>query len=284
MDKISTMVSNTYLDKHGERLSLSSLKNMNKQTEVNIISSHNEHDYRNPPIARGIDSFLKTKGYSDGELWATFEFFDVEDIGKTNPTDKTLGKTLALNLFKDNGICVFYDINHQDDDEILNKLELLQKDVDPNSDLKFELKKSLEMLAVIGLAISYVGKKFLDSFLEKVADSFWDSLAETLKLSNKYSDSVLCLMFDLSDENTKREVLINFTRCSAQEVKEVFENKKDYIYGIVNSSDNDIARIVFNYSNKELVHEYSVFHDGTPTTIRDLAKYKTLIHPHKAKK
>ncbi len=284
MEKINAPVSNTQVDRHGDRMSLSSLELMSMQTDINIISSHNEHDYRNPPIARGIASHLMKEGYQEGTLYATFEFFDLEDVGKPNPNSNTIGKTLALNKYSDGKIHVTYDINHINNNELLDCLKKLQLNVDPESELKFDLKKAFDPLSIICVVISYITLRFIDAFLAKVANPFWDNLGKALHLIRKDSNSVLCLMFQLKYENETKEILINFTNCDSSEVEQTFKNKKDYIYNIVSKYEGtDVARIVFNYSNKELVHAYSVFNDGTPTDIHDSIGYEKLLHPYKKK-
>lgn len=283
MNRISKLVANTKIDKHGESLSDESLDRMNKQFATEIASSHNEHDYRNPPIGRGVDAHLLKSYDGTSDLYATFEFFDLDDIGKTNINSQTLNKTLALNRVEHGKIHVAYDRNYESSPYLLGKIRELQQFADPSSDVKFELKKSFLTPDTLTLVVGYVGLKFIDLFLEKMLDGFWNTLEEILKKRIPGRETILTLIFNLPFEDHNKEVLINFTNCRAEEIKLVFEKHKSYIYEIVEcneTSEVKIARIVFNCENSSLLHEYSVYQDGSPTKIRNLEKYKKLINPH----
>jgi hypothetical protein len=283
MNRISKLVANTQIDKHGESLSAESLDRMNKQFVTEIASSHNEHDYRNPPIGRGVDAHLLKSYDGTSELYATFEFFDLDDIGKPNINSQTLNKTLALNRVENGKIHVAYDRNYENSPELLDKIRELQQFADPSSDVKFELKKSLLTPDTLTIIVGYVGFKFVDFFLEKMFGGFWNTLEEILKKRNAGRETILTLIFSLPFEDHNKEVLINFTNCRAEEIKLVFEKYKSHIYEVVEcneTSEVKIARIVFNCENSSLCHEYSVYQDGSPTGIRDIEKYKKLINPH----
>ncbi|MGL4915263.1 MAG: hypothetical protein ACRC5D_03260 [Aeromonas allosaccharophila] len=282
MESKSSVVANTNIDKHGESLSYATLKLLDEQSRKNIASSHNEHDFRNPPIARAVDSHI-----IGNSLYVTFDFFDIEDVNKLNPSAQTEGKRLAIHKYENERINIVYDRSISSDDDLLTKLNELQSIVDPQATLKFDLKKSIEPITVLTVVISYIGMKFVDSFFERVADKFWDALSDALSMGKmKKEDSVFTLMFHLPYDDKEQEVLINFTNSCAHEIKQALEKDKEKIYTLVEQykSDNvDVSRIVFNYTDCELIHEYSVLVDGTPIDIRDLKKYKSLLKPYDMK-
>ncbi|CAI0696421.1 Uncharacterised protein [Serratia marcescens] len=281
MERRSTVVANTNIDKHGESLTFGSLKSLDEQSRSMIASSHNEHDFRNPPIARGIDSHI-----IGNSLYVTFEFFDIDDVNKSNPNTQTEGKSLALHKYDEGKINIIYDRSISFDNEVLEILNELQNIVDPETNLKFDFKKALEPMTVLSVAIGYIGMKFIDSFLGRLTDKFWASLENALFKNRSKGDSVFTLMFDLPCGDEKQEILINFTNSSADEVRAALERDKEKVYKLVEKykiEGEEVSRIVFNFINKELVHAYSVLADGTPIDISDLKKYKSLLKPYESK-
>ncbi|HAT1645681.1 TPA: hypothetical protein I8Y12_001554 [Raoultella planticola] len=276
MRKITAMMSNDIKDAHGDVMHIGILRNMKEQTNNKIIPSYREHDFRNPPIARVVNSFILSKN-KNNYLYGEIEFFEINDINKLNPSKDVKNKTIPLHISNGKEVLVSYDKSYIDDD-LVDDVEELQSTISEFSNVGCELKKSLEPVSALMIIAMCVGSNFLSGFLSKPGSDFWDLLVSLIKKNKKSKgDKIYHFCFNIDN---KLEVMIIFSNPTPEDIFNALNREKKILESFVLEyiKDNpNTVRITFEYCDGAFIHQYSVYKDGTPFDIHDINNYIKII-------
>ena len=277
MKTTKVLLMNDQIDQHGERMSLSDLKLAKEQTNSKIMSSHLEHDYRSPPIARVKKAYILNDNGTNS-LYGEIEYFDIEDIGNEKDIK---GRELAIHTIEKQTIA--YDLSYENDEliKLINELQKLISD----EPAQFELKKSLEPVStltfVVGV-VAFIGSGFVGGFLQKAGGDFWDKLKEIINKNKSINnnENIYILNGIVEKDYYRVEIIINFTNPEEVGIEEMLKIHSDEIDTKINEyyeQSKRIKRIVFNSIGNKIVHVYSVHRNGIPFDIRDMNAYKKMI-------
>ena len=275
MKHLVKLLMNDQLDQHNEKMSLDILQQAKEQTNAKIMSSHNEHDFRFPPIARVSKAYIKNEN-GVNSLYGEIEFFEIHDINKENIIK---GKELAL--YEVESSKVMYDRSYQINGlvEDIEELQIFLSNEAPD----FELKKSLEPISTLTIMLGTIASKsFIEGFFNKAGSDFWDKLKDIVSKNAKTNEKEKIYIFNtlIKRDNYKVDVIINFTNPTTYDIQNILYQHKEKIDYIINQYEENsisVARIVFNSYEESLEHEYSVFQDGTPFDIRDIDSYEKIL-------
>lgn len=270
------MMSNDIKDAHGDIMHIGILRNMKEQTNNKIIPSYREHDFRNPPIARVVNSFILSKN-KNNYLYGEIEFFEINDINKLNPSKNVKNKTIPLHISNGKEVLVSYDKSYIDDG-LVDDVEELQSTISEFSNIGCELKKLLEPVSALMITAMCVGSNFLSGFLSKPGSDFWDLLVSLIRKNRKSKgDKIYHFCFNIEN---KFEVMIIFSNPTPEDIFNVLNKEKKVLESFVLEyiKDNpNTVRITFEYCDGAFIHQYSVYKDGTPFDIHDINNYIKII-------
>ncbi|NQY54703.1 MAG: hypothetical protein HRT42_14160 [Campylobacteraceae bacterium] len=275
MKKITKILMNDQIDRHNEQMTLSFLESARNQTNANIISSHKEHDFRFPPIARVNNAYIKNE-HGINSLYGEFDFFELNDVNKQNNISN---KQLKLHDFQDSSIS--YDRSYELNG-LVEDVKNLQKIISDEEPL-FEVKKSFEPVSTLIVIVGTIAaKSFIEGFFNKAGSDFWDGLKNIIAKNSAKDETEKIYIFNtmMVRNNYKVEVIINFTNPTTYDIQNVLYEHQEAIDSVINKYEEDsidVARIIFNSNQDSLHHEYSVFQDGTPFDIRDLDAYEKIL-------
>ncbi|WP_129934105.1 hypothetical protein [Serratia proteamaculans] len=276
MRKIKSMLSNDIKDSHGDIMHLAALKSMKKQLETKIPLSFREHDFRNAPIARVVGASIESNG-KHNFLYGEIEFFDIEDINKTNINKATRNKKIPLHNTHDKEIIISYDKSYVDNN-LVSDVEALNETIRKHSNVSYELKKSIEPVSALMIIATAVASNFMSGFLSKPGSDFWDLLSRIIKKNTKSKgDKLYHFCFNIQDE---LEVMIIFSNPMPDEIFNALNNERIYLEGFVREykeSNKNVRKITFEYLDGGFTHQYSVYEDGTPFDINNIDKYAEII-------
>lgn len=266
---------NDQVDRHNEQMSLQVLESARDQTNANIISSHKEHDFRFPPIARVNHAYIKNE-YGINSLYGEIEFFEPQDINKQNIIPD---KTLKLHDFKKSTITYdrTYELNN-----LVNEINNLQKTISEEKPL-FELKKAFEPISTLIVVVGTIAtKSFIEGFFNKAGSDFWDALKDIIVKNSQKDEKEKIYIFNtmINRNNYKVEVIINFTNPTTYDLQNVLYEHQNMIDNTIDNYEKNsinVARIVFNSNEDDLYHAYSVFDDGTPFDIKNIDEYEKIL-------
>jgi hypothetical protein len=276
MKIVTKILMNDMIDKHNQRMSLEVLESAKEQTNSKIMSSHREHDFRFPPIARIYKAFIKNEN-GVNNLYGEIELFEKNDINKENIIPN---KKLSVHQHEDCTISYdrSFELNKLEND--VNELQNLLSDNEPI----FELKKSFEPVStLIVFIVGIATKSFIEGFFNKAGSDFWDKLNTIVMKNASTNNDEKLYIFNvaINKESFNTEVIINFTNPINYDIKSILTDNKDivdYIIEKYEKNKTNVSRIVFNSTDsKNIQHEYSVYHDGTPFDIRDLEQYDKIM-------
>lgn len=283
MLKKIVQLSNDLVDKHGDRMSIEALQSAEKQTNGKVILSHNEHDFSYPPIGR-MDRAQLVNNEGVNILLGEFSLYEESDIDKEN----LLGdRELAVHQQEQGRVRVLCDRSYQQQG-LLEDVEKLQELFDPQENLQYELKKSVEPISTITLLIglgSFVGVGFLNGFLGEVGKDAWGALKSLIKKKKEISDEVnhVQFIFDFRNEFYKVEIMViikdpsDNIEVELRQSQALIESKVIQYY----ESEIRVGRIVFLSDGSDLKHIYSVYKCGTPFDISNKSEYLSILQEKK---
>lgn len=171
--KLWKMLSNTLIDKHGEKISKDALKKAETTMKKYYLPLYKEHDFTNPPIGILLDAEVIDV---DGEsyLYADYKIFSKEDIGNKSNLDKKM----YISYEEKNTLS--FDRNFKIDKELKKLIEELKsKEKDFNFKITDNIKKSLEFTPEI--VIAFVVGGIFTGFLGKMGGDLFDHLIVIIK-------------------------------------------------------------------------------------------------------
>lgn len=284
MLKTKVILANNLLDRHGESLDKNTLKDAMEITNKQITSSHLEHDFTKPPIGRVEQAELCENGQFTS-LVGHYSLFEKNDINKENPFKNRI---LATHFKESGKITILYDRTCIDPD-LKEKVENLQKLLDPSNEIEFELKKSLEPISTLTILVglgTLVSTAFLTGFFEKMGADAWDALRDIIQRKfGENSENHYQFIFTLSNESNSIEIIIIFKNPKSNEIQTLLnKSKKDIEDQATNYFNNSInvSRIVYLAETSSIKHIYSVHPCGTPFDIADQEEYEKILQVAKA--
>jgi len=279
-------LSNDQVDKHGERMSLGSLKSMVSQTNSKIISSHVEHDFSFPPIGRMDHAELFEH---NGVNWVVGEFalFESSDIDSENP----LGDREVVVHEQDEGsISLKYDRSYELSG-ITADVKELQALLDNETETEYELKKSVEPIStltiMIGMGATFAVASFFKGFFGEAGKESWQAFKKLIiknKEINPDTEKHYQFIFIFQNEYYKVEVMLLMKNPEPENFEELVKVNQAAIDEKINEyyeQEVRAKRIVFIIENSLLQHAYSVRRCGTPFDIADVDGYKKLLESKK---
>lgn len=278
IEKIN-LLANDQVDKNGEKMPLSSLEHLMNETNLSIKSSYKGHDYRFPPVGRISHAFIKNeeKVYN---LYGKFELFEIIDLHKENEIS---GKKLAINrLAKPTIVC---DKSYE-----LTGLEENVKDLQKlisNDEIQIEIQKSLYQVSTLAIGFGvFKAKSFFEGFFHTISEDFWLKLQEIVRKNSKVYDNAQYIFSTvIENDRFSAEIMINFTNPQDTDLEKILVTNKSTIEAVLNAyyeESINVAKIVFNLIDNETIdHEYSLFEDGTPFNINNLAKFEETLNEMK---
>lgn len=282
MIKKDVPLSNDQVDKHGDRMTLGALRGARDQTHSKVIVSHNEHDFRLPPIGRMERAYIRNV---DGVNWllGDFRLFTIDDINHEN---RLKGRELAIHDCKEGTVSVVFDRSYVIND-LVQYVEQLQQAFDSSQDITYENKKSVEPIStltvLIGMGATFAISQFFGGLFSEAGKDTWGLLKEIIKKNQAIKpreEKQYQFIFTFSNEYYKTELMLIFTDPEPDDFEKIIKVNQDRIEQKVISYYEQsirVKRIVYTHANGELNHAYSVYRCGTPFDISNESEYKKLL-------
>jgi hypothetical protein len=267
MKQSRQITATTYVDKHGDKLTLSALESIVNQVNLYSIPVGTEHDPRIPPHGR-IHS-AKIIKLEDGEyaLETVFDIFEHPDDFKMSEFPKELPpRKFDFDKFHMN-----YDRSYSD----VNDQALIQDICDIfGTDPKKQLKKAVDPLSVLTIVAFFVLGNITRGFLNKLGVDAYILMKDSLKRlmnreKSRTDENLLKLELVVQTDQQTIEVDVILTNPTSDEIDKFFDkefNKLDDLISIYHNPDLNLRRLTFEYKNGELKLNFAIRKDGVPLT------------------
>lgn len=262
------ILANDKPDAHGEEMSPESLVGMVADIQTRWIPVGAEHDPRVPPQGRVLHACLRKEPDGSTSVVGQIELFDP---GETPPFVSS-GRRLLGHDSKDGSIAFHVDRGFGTAD-ILPLAEEIAEIL--GAPLHREIKKSLEPIAVAGLAIgTYVLAEIAGGFLKKVGADVYDAakaklkkLFEARRSRNPDSDSLFSVRLEVKSPHGPVEVEVLVENPTGEDVNAALSAGLTGLVGALSVPGRltpQIAKIVFIYRSGRLSLRFAIRHDAVP--------------------
>lgn len=279
--KIMEMImATTDVDKHKERFAREALETMIEQSKENYIPTYFEHDYRNPPIGRIADTYLR-ENLNGQTLIGVIELFDIEDIGKIEKSKKEL----KIHEYKKNTIQIGYDRSYKSD-TYLKLIRELQNSVDKLIEPQEEIKKALDPISFLLMGMSFILGSIATGFLGKIGSDGYDKFKKALNniiQKKKKENQEFVFTIDITvitNDGNKICTQIHYSNPETNDIVDylgdILQKIDDYLLELY-KENSDLRKVVFTIQNMEPKLSYIVRKSGIPDRIEDIEKYGTFI-------
>ncbi|WP_429117435.1 hypothetical protein [Aeromonas veronii] len=282
MIKRDVPLSNDQVDKHGDRMTLGDLKDARDQTNSKVMISHNQHDFRSPPIGRIEKAYIRN---IDGINWLLGEFrlFTMDDINHEN---RLRGRELAIYDLKEGTVSIICDRSY-----VINNLvqdaEQLQQAFDSSQEIKYENKKSFEPIStltvLVGMGATFAISQFFGGLFSEAGKDSWGLLKKIIKKNQSIKhneEKQYQFIFNFMNDYYKTELMLIFTDPDPDNFEKIIKANQDKIeQKIISYYEQSIRvkRIVYTHDKGELNHAYSVYRCGTPFDISNISEFQKLL-------
>ena len=282
MIKKDVPLSNDQVDKHGDRMNLGALRSARDQINSKVISSHNEHDFRLPPIGRMEKAYIRN---IDGVnfLLGEFRLFTMDDINHEN---RLKGRELSIHDLKEGAVSVAFDRSYVVND-LVHDVEQIQQAFDSSQKITYENKKSVEPIStltvLVGMGAIFAVSHFFGGLFSEAGKDTWNLLKKLIKNNQKinpYEEKQYQFIFIFENEFYKTELILIFTDPDPEDIEKTIKANQEEIDQKVISYYKEsirVKRIVYTHDNGKLAHAYSVYRCGTPFDISNVGEYQKLL-------
>lgn len=260
MLRLETVVASSHLDKHNDQISLDALKDLVEQINGGYLPMGVEHDPRIPPVGRLVSARLEHLADGEYQVLGMAEIFQPNDTAQLSD-DK---KRMNIAVVSAEQPVVEYDLSYDqpEDITIIDEIAALI-----GAKTEWQIKKALEPLSVLSLAVNY----FAAGFLGKMGEDAWDALKNRLlalfaRKRAENRDYLMILKITYQEEDRYLEVqtiVTNPSECdlaflrkrSSQIDKIALQVLRDHPY---------IARLVLECGHGEIEVKYCLSETAVP--------------------
>lgn len=265
MKKFEAIISNTLIDRHGDKLTLDALRDFARHINESYIPINIEHDPRRAPIGRFISAEVRKR--TDGE----YEVFGIGELFENNDALPYLddGRAIPLAGYADGQLELRYDRNF-DNEEDLRVIAEVENIL--NTQAGYQFKKSLDPLSVLEIGGAFVAGGIASGLLGKIGSDAWDGLVAKIKqlmVREKPTEKERLLSFEAKLERNGEELSIKvlLTNPSGDDVEHFFNHGLevvDRMSPLLFDPKKQIVKVVLEYNQEGLKVLYGLRGDGTP--------------------
>ncbi len=265
------VISNTYVDSQGERMTRHALEGLVSHLKQAHVPLGVEHDPRRPPLGRIADAEIRDLPDGESEVVAVIEVFESGDEPPLIPDDE---RELVLRDWDGGGMSISYDwtFRHDEDQaDIAAIAELLGTQPD------YEIKKSADPISVIVIGAGvFAVAAFASGFLNKMGSDSWDfvkgKLAEVLnRRADRRGEQLLILSAGVRYAGATVEVQLILTNPTREDLDRALETGlatiESWLPGYL-ESEPAIRLIVFQWEDGRPELSYAVRRDCVPLRFR----------------
>jgi len=257
----------THVDLQGERFASEGLESLAASYNEYYLPLTREHDIRKAPIGRVKSASVES--LDDGEF-AVRGIVEMFEEGDTLSSAQGDGRKLLIATADSPTFTVEYDSSYENPEG--HKLLAALKDLSPESGARVQVKKSLEPLSVLTVAI-YLSGAIAAGALAKLGEDLYDGLKNVLKnyfASVKISrERVMDFQFRTTRYGEEIEVHILLTNPTSQDLESFFSSCFGNVDAFLSRCEGtDLARFVFEYRNGSLECLYILRKDCVPLQVR----------------
>ncbi len=277
MRRVERIIASSQVDLHRDMLTRGALESMVQQAKEHFLPAYLEHDYRNAPVGRTVDAYLKEGEDGTTYLIAVMEMFDKEDVG----IDEKEKRTIVLPEYNINSLQVIYDRTYEEK----NYLELvtqMQVAMDPYAKASEKLKKAFEPLSFLTIVGAFVLGAIASGFFNKIGSDGWDKLSKTLQSLIKKRTAEkkeFIITFEIlvhTADGDRISCLIHYTNPREKDIpitlRGVLTQAEKELMAIINRRKN-IARVSFDVKEGRVILNNVIGKSGIPLEITDILEY-----------
>lgn len=266
MQELRAVLSTSEVDKHGDVMTVGALHSFADHINCGWIPVGIQHDPRIPPHGRVVRAEVKQRDDGVYFVEGTIQLFEPGDI----ISDNCEGRELPIQQLEHGEYMVKYDRTFEISSQIEDVARIAELfDVVPS----YEMKKSIDPISVLTIAIGVALGSFSKSFFGKLGEELGSELAERLKAlfnansKRGSSDQLLVFLFASDIDGSPVEfqvVLTNPTDAAiraflGQGVAELDRVAKRHC-----EKGTGIRRIVYEYEGGLLKTRFGVRRDAVP--------------------
>lgn len=274
MEYRKEILTTTHVDAHNEKMSLSALKALVKESNKKIIPIIVEHDPRQPPIGRIISTQILQLEDGEYALEGTFGIYENEDDFKLPLDDK---REMIIDEHKFNSLSIMYDRSYEnpEDQTLIYELNtLIKSDFEP----QYYIKKSIEPISVLTLIGGFIFGQVASGFFNQVGSDSWNTFKEQVKKifhknKNGENEKLLSFEFTIEKDENKVNVIINLTNPKDEDIESFLENGLKMIDSLpcqYFKPELGLKKIVMEYSANSLNINFGVRKDAIPVDLKKI--------------
>lgn len=265
MRYIEAILVTSHVDLHGDVFHPEGLAEFADSLNRMYLPMGVEHDPRIAPIGRVVSGKLvklDDGAYAVKGICEVFE--EGDEIKITDPS-----REVPIDIHDPNSLEVLYDRTYRDPEsqEIIAEIASLF-----GSTPEERCKKSVEPLSILTIAGAFVAGAIASGFFNKLGSDAYDALKAGLKrlFGNKKQrakDSLLVFQFTLPVHGAMMNAEVILTNPTSEDIEAFFQNGiklLDQVTPGYSMSQNDLRRIVFEFSGGNLHLRFGVRKDAVP--------------------
>jgi hypothetical protein len=251
MNRKTSNLGTTHIDRHGEQFTLSALESVATQINHSYIPVGVEHDPRIPPQGRVIRAWIVELADGHYALEGELELFEEGDVYGDLPEDRRIAKQgyssgSSLGLSADRGL------RHEHEIEELAALL--------GTEAEEEIKKAFDPIAVLTVAGAFVMGGIAGGFLPRLGEDAYDALKSKLKelfarRNKQPAETLLRLALVVTADHGEIEIEVILSRPDDRSIEALLGNALtalDTILPELINSNRHVKRIVFEVVDGEL--------------------------------
>jgi hypothetical protein len=259
------IISNTYLDSQGERLTRECLESLVTGIRDRYVPITVEHDPRIPPQGRIVSGTVRQLPDGEFEAVATCEMFDEKDNAGA-PDDR---RELIIEGYPAQGLTVSYGWPHRSAQDQADIDEIAQSLGNP---AHYVVKKSLDPISVIVIGGSFVLGQLFVGFLNAAGADAWKLVKQrltrlTAKAKEHSGERLLVFTAVVDTEQGPVEVdtiLTNPMLLNIELFLEISTRILDHDVPRLLEENPQVRKLVFESSHGDLSLRYAVRWDCVP--------------------
>ena len=265
MKRLRGLMAGTRVDKHNERMSLESLTSMADTIRRRYIPIGVEHDPRIPPQGRVVSAEVVETPDGEHEIVGLMEVFEPGDLISYAEG----GREVAINHVESERLFVMFDRSYQGVDE---QRQLSEITTLVHGELREELKKAVEPVSLLTIAVAFVLGGIAKGFLEKVGEDLWETFKGRLKSllarrAEPRQERLLSFRFTVKDDGRTVTVETILTNPSPDEIEAFLEVGLQWLDQVTSTyvkANPLMVKLVLEFDGERLRVLHGVRRDGAP--------------------